>query len=426
MRIDSLVIKNFKGYSERTFEFAPSFNLLVGPNGVGKTSALDALAVTAGSWLLGVRGYDSRHFYPSDVRLAPRTYDGEFRFEEQYPIEIIATGQVLGSPCTWSRSLSRPKGRSTTGGALALRRLAASADKQVRDGEPVTLPLISYYGTGRLWLEPRHNAQVKNADKLAKKRELSRLEGYKNSVDPRLSVSDLVRWIARHSWISYQQGHETSVFRMVKKAILDCVEDAENLYFDPKRGEVVVVMKEHGPQPFSNLSDGQRTMLAMIGDIAQKATKLNPQFGDKVLQECPGVVLIDELDLHLHPRWQRHVIHDLKSTFPKIQFFATTHSPQIVGQALAQEVILLDTDSAVNPAQAYGMDTNWILKHLMGAESETSEMRDGVSQIRQWIEANELEKARKKLQELRSLIQGDRPDLAEAAAAIDRIERLRQ
>lgn len=344
MRINSLHIANFKGFAQREFSFAPHFNLIIGNNGTGKTSVLDALAVAMGSWLLGFRGFGARHILPGEVRLAARTYDGEIRFEEQYPVTVSASGEVLGGSLTWSRSLNRAKGRTTYGDAADIKFLASDADRLVRQGNTeLGLPLLSYYGTGRLWLEPRAESQVKGAEKLAGKKDLSRLDGYQHSIDPRLSVRDLVRWIARQSWISYQQGKESAVFRAVKQAILGCMEDAENLYFDPKRGEVVVVTKEQGAQPFANLSDGQRSMLAMVGDMAQKAAKLNPQFGDKVLEETPGVVLIDELDLHLHPRWQRRIIEDLRRTFPKIQFIATTHSPFLI-QTLryGEELIMLD------------------------------------------------------------------------------------
>jgi len=346
MRIDCLYLKNFKGFEEREFTFTPQFNLLVGVNGTGKTSVLDALAVAAGSWFLGLRGYDSRHIFSDEARLAAHTFHGEIRFEQQFPVVVRATGEVAETHLTWERTLTSRTGQTTTHGASKVKKIAASFDNHVQHGAGVELPLISYYGTGRLWLEPRRgksDVQVKNPEKLAAQSQLSRLAAYRTSVDPRLSVRDLMRWIARQSWISFQQGREPAVFQAVKTALISCVEGAENLYFDPRRGEVIVVMADQGAQPFVNLSDGQRSMLALAGDIAQKAAKLNPQFGDKVLEETSGVVLIDELDLHLHPRWQRRVIEDLRRTFPKLQFICTTHSPFLI-QSLrsGEELVMLE------------------------------------------------------------------------------------
>jgi predicted ATP-binding protein involved in virulence len=368
MRIDRLYLKNFKGFAEREFTFTPQFNLLVGVNGTGKTTVLDGLSVAAGSWFLGLRGYDSRHILPNEVRLAAHSFDGEIRFEQQFPVIVRAHGQVGDEDLMpWERTLSSRAGRTTTQGANQVKKIGASFDRHVQEGAGLELPLISYYGTGRLWLEPRQakqDAQVKNPEKLAAKTQLSRLSAYRTSVDPRLSVRDLMRWIARQSWIAYQQGRESALFQAVKGALIRCVEGAENLYFDPQRGEVVVVIAGQGAQPFVNLSDGQRSMLALVGDIAQKAAKLNPQFGDQVLEQTSGVVLVDELDLHLHPRWQRRVIEDLRRTFPKIQFICTTHSPFLI-QSLrsGEELILLEGQPT---AQLGNLTLEEIARGVMG------------------------------------------------------------
>lgn len=352
MRIDRLNIHNFKGFPSREFTFHPEFNLIVGTNGTGKTTALDALAVAVGSWFLGVRGADTRHIRPSEVMLSDFTHEYDdsvggrhtsVQWEQIFPCEVAAHGQVQGRDVRWTRSLNSLSGRTTYGDAVEIKRLATEADAAIRKGQDILLPLISYYGTGRLWQEPREAFQVSDPMKVASKEEQSRLSGYWNSVDPRLSVSQLTRWIARQSWVTYQQqNREAPVFTVVKQAIINCVEDAQNLYFDAALGEVVVEFSS-GTRPFSNLSDGQRCMLAMVGDIAQKAAKLNPQLGGKVLEDTPGVVLVDELDLHLHPRWQQKVVEDLRSTFPKIQFICTTHSPFLI-QSLrsGEELIMLD------------------------------------------------------------------------------------
>ena len=338
MRINRLIVKNFKGFDSKEFSFHPEFNLIVGMNGTGKTSLLDALAVAIGSWLLGIRDTDTRHIRSSDVML--RYFE---QWERIYPCEITAYGIVSQQNITWSRSLNASKGRTTYGNAYAIKDLATRADEAIRNGHFIDLPLISYYGICRLCQEPKESFEVSEPLKIADKEGQSRVNGYHNSVDPRMSVNQLTRWIALQSWIAYQDNnHATPVFSVVREALVACIEDVHDLYFDAKTGEVIVAFS-HGRQPFSNLSDGQRCMLAMVGDIAQKAAKLNPHLGNKVLQEIEGVVLIDELDLHLHPRWQRRVIEDLRRVFPKIQFICTTHSPFLI-QSLrsGDELLMLD------------------------------------------------------------------------------------
>lgn len=352
MRIDRLLLKNFKGFESKEFSFHPEFNLIVGRNGSGKTSALDALSIAVGSWLLGIRGAETRPIRANEVRLADYEHEEldengqkhvSVQWERFYPCEITAHGLVQERQISWIRALNAPNGRTTYVNASNIKQLAGKADQAVRQGHDAMLPLVSYYGTGRLWQEPRESFTVADPMKVASKDEQSRLSGYWNSVDPRLSVSQLTRWIARQSWIAYQQQNRFSpVFNAVKEALISCVEDARDLYFDASLGEVVVAFSKD-TQPFSNLSDGQRCMLAMVGDIAQKAAKLNPQLGGKVLKETQGVVLVDELDLHIHPRWQRSLIEDLRRAFPKIQFICTTHSPFLI-QSLrsGEELVMLD------------------------------------------------------------------------------------
>lgn len=344
MRIDQLRVENFKGFTKREVTFHPEFNLVVGENGAGKTSVLDALAVAAGSWFLGLRGYDSRHIRPEDVRLAGHESEATVTWEQQFPCIVEARGSAREQRLAWRRTIDGPGGRTTYREAREIKSLAEQTEHAVRDGEKIVLPLISYYGTGRLWDVPREQSKVREPAKGGPKTQRSRLEGYRNSVDPRLSVSALVEWIAQQSWLAFQQGgRETSTFAAVREALVRNVQGARQLAFDVRLGEVIVRFDGGTEQPFMNLSDGQRCMLALVGDMAQKAASLNPHLGEQVLAETPGLVLIDELDLHLHPTWQRHVIEDLRTTFPRIQFICTTHSPFLI-QSLrsGDELVMLD------------------------------------------------------------------------------------
>ena len=306
MRVDHLTMNNFKGFKRYEVSLHPQFNLIVGENGAGKTSILEALSVVAGSWFLGLRGYDTRHIRHEDVRLDSLLSDTGVNWERQFPCVVGASGEILDEHLTWSRALNSPSGRTTYTDARNIKELAARSDTKVRDteGEPLVLPLISYYSTERLSNVPRELARVRGPEKIKGKAALSRLEAYRNSVDPRLSVSELVEWIARESWRAYQRGTSTPTFQVAREALLRNLDGALDLFFDAEFGEVIVEFRDTGRQPFTNLSDGQRCMLALIGDLARKAATLNPHLGERALTETPGVVLIDELDLHLHPKWQ--------------------------------------------------------------------------------------------------------------------------
>jgi predicted ATP-binding protein involved in virulence len=212
---------------------------------------------------------------------------------------------------------------------------------------------------------------------------------------------------------------------VVRNAIIGCLDGVRELYFDFDYGEVIVKGDSFW-QPFSNLSDGLGCMLATVGDIAMKAAMLNPHLGADVLKETPGVALIDELDLHLHPKWQRHVIEDLRRTFPKIQFFATTHSPQIVGETQPESLILLRNERgriiSDKGRQAYGLDSNYVLEFIMDAPSRSIPASEALDSVEEALEDGRLDDARKALDELRSLLHGEAPDVVRLEATINTLE----
>lgn len=391
MRIDRLRVKNFKGFDDDTFEFPRSmdmspggngsFHLIIGQNGTGKTSILDALAVAAGSWFLGVRGNDSRHIQTADVRVKVIHYRDTARIEQQLPVLVEADGIVLGETIHWERELRAR--RTTTVGAKTIKTLAEHAIQLMQQGETTTLPVISYFGTGRLWLEPKDTHPAVDNDRQQPESRSpqdfavddaandlstefdSRLAGYRYSIDPRSSPRNLLRWLKFEQQLAVQDGRESTQFQVVKKAIEQSVEGCKHIEYHLRLGLLLDI--EGQPRlPFRALSDGQRNMIAMIGDLAFKAAQLNPHLGNDVLSQTPGVVLIDELDLHLHPRWQRHVVEDLRRLFPEIQFICTTHSPFIVQTLRTGELIPLDAQPI---PETDNLGVEEIARGLMGVES---------------------------------------------------------
>lgn len=352
MLLTKIKVENFKCFDSREFLLHDQFNLIVGMNGTGKTSLLDACSVAIGSFLLGIDGTDSRHVRPHEVKynrvaLSDNNADSEdlkrYSWERQFPCSISAFGTLHGNQFSWRRALNIEGGRTTYGEAVAIKDAAKIIAKKAKDGEAVDLPVISYYGTGRLWDEPRENFRVKSPRSASGGRKKSRLDGYKTSVDPRLSVAQLTSWIANESWVAFQNGLKQTVeLEVLFGAILGCIDGATDIYFDAAAEEVIVEIDGRA-QPFSNISDGQRCMMALVGDIAKKAITLNPHLKKQALAQSKGVILIDELDLHLHPRWQRRLIENLRSVFPSIQFICTTHSPFLI-QSLrdGEELLMLE------------------------------------------------------------------------------------
>ena len=228
----------------------------------------------------------------------------------------------------------------------------------------------------------------------------------------------------------YRPGYEA-----VRRAILDCLPDADELWFDVDYKDLVCSINGQA-QPLSNLSDGQRMLLAMVADLAIKAVTLNayllpPDTSGteerllRVLKETPGVVLIDELDLHLHPSWQRRVAADLKRTFPSIQFIATSHSPQIIGELKREEIRLLKDDRVELPPVARGADSNWILDHVMeNSASENLTARQLKDEAEEALAEGDLSTAHKKLEAFRDLLDGETGDLIRLESSLATLEAL--
>jgi predicted ATP-binding protein involved in virulence len=439
MRIDRLSIKNFKGFESREFSFHPNFNLVVGENGSGKTSTLDALAVATGSWFLGLRGYDSRNIREEDVRIITTFEERRFEIRPQFPVEINAFGLVGASwHMRWKRTLEGKGGRTTRTSASVLKKYVENLAGKVMEGGSVLLPAFSYYGAGRLWLEPK-DMQSKDTPKKGNNTRppqefadeasdddatffASRFVGYRYSVDPRCSPRDLLHWMQFQRRIELDEEKESAPFRLVLEAIQSCL-PVMGLRYSIRHGTLVADLDGRRLIPFSTLSDGYRNMIAMIGDLAYKCAVLNPHLEASALQETPGIVLIDELDLHLHPRWQRRVIEDLRRTFPKIQFICTTHSPQLIGQAKADEIIVLDApESSPHPGQSFGMDSNWVLRHIMGSDDRDASVAAKLDELFAHIEEAQFEEAREAVKALRAEI-GEHPELVEAEALIGRYSR---
>jgi len=149
--------------------------------------------------MLGVPEAESRPIHAEEIRECLQEYPGgEVRFEKPFPARIDASGFAMDQSLAWSRSL-RVGGRTTHKEAGSIKKLAAETVSRVTKGSVEDLPLLSYYGTGRLWLEPRENSQIKDSKSLLSQARISRLDGYKNRFDPRLSVRELVRWFAQRA-----------------------------------------------------------------------------------------------------------------------------------------------------------------------------------------------------------------------------------
>lgn len=378
MRIDKIRIKNFKGFEEEIFLLNSHFTVFIGDNAKGKTSVLDALAVAAGSFLRGidVAKLESRSIDKSEIRVL--TKDGQPL--PQIPVEIHAFGYVNGKVIDegWLRTVDKisPKKTNTTYvKAKNIEKVAEDMLKLSRSGKSVIFPVIAYHGTGRLWAEH----EEKKAE--YKKTGEGVSQAYINCLSPKSSSKEFLSWYKTYEdeIRKFDQDSDKLLLKTFNNTIISMIPDnhwldmAYSFAAEDLTGIFVTPSGKKEKLQFRQLSDGYRNIIGMVADIAYRCIKLNPHLGEKAVKDTPGIVLIDELDLHLHPNWQRRIVNDLKKAFPKIQFIATTHSPFIVQSLKSDEIWNLDKLMDVAPDE---LKIDTVATEIMGISSPYSETNE--------------------------------------------------
>lgn len=332
MRINTLRVENFRCFDKRVWTFAPGFNVLIGDNGAGKTALLDALAVGVGTFFLGIDDAVSPMIQDDDVRLSYR--ETEFsedgfavppRFEEQFPVNISCDGLIEGKSYNWSRTRLSGKGQTRWAGAKDIKQVGSNLQEQVRRNENVTLPLIAYYTIRRRW-----NTDKEDITEIVSPG--SRLHGYVHSIRAERNAPFIYRWFKTMELARMQLERDLVPVNVVVKAVYGCMpqDAARVLEYDILLGELMAVDNLAKRYRLRLLSEGQRNIISLVMDLSYRATTLNPHLGVEATQQTPGVVLIDEIDLHLHPKWQREIVGSLRRAFPLVQFIVTTHSPIVL------------------------------------------------------------------------------------------------
>ena len=426
MRLQSIKLFNLRCFEELELELHPQLTLIVGRNGAGKSSILDGIAVALGGWLSGFKSIKEDHYIQKTwPRLVKSEVDGIAIEQPTYPVRVEARGSVSGSDVFWARELRSEGGRTTSGELDQLRNFSLRAEANL--SSDTALPLVAYYGTGRLWVQKRDRSSEHGK---------SRLDGYRAALEAASDQKGFAAWMARLERDRIQRiarAHEegssidairTPLLDAVADAACNCLEGAKRFYYSANHEELRVDFVDGLSIPFADLSDGQRNVIALAADLAWRATQLNPQFGHDAPAKAVGVVLIDEVELHLHPAWQRRVLDDLTTTFPGLQFVVATHSPQVMSSAPPGSIRLLDKDHRAHGVSARGKTTNVILEDLMGVAARPVKESRALDELGGLIEDGMLEDARLLLRSLSDGPPGaSDPDVVAAAWELDMAER---
>lgn len=150
-------------------------------------------------------------------------------------------------------------------------------------------------------------------------KENSRIQGYQNCINPLSNVKQYIKWIADMRRYELDEEVVSSELRTLYKTIETFLGDNSKVRYKLKEKQLVVTLPNGISLPFDNLSDGYKNAIGIVADTAYRMLKLNPWLKENAVKETPGILLIDEIDLHLHPSWQKHILNDMKKTFPNMQ-----------------------------------------------------------------------------------------------------------
>ena len=347
-RINKLYLKDYRlfGSTSQTITFSEDRNvtIIVGNNGSGKSSILDAISAVISAFTSNFPGQSIKQFSDYDVHIT----------EEERMGDYLYVGAQFSTTYNGDIEIQRYRQGRTKSPEGVLRGVRSYAELlmgKINDNEPCNLPIVAYYGTGR--------GQIKAPERRRDfKKVFTRWDAYSGALEANANFKQFIQWFDLME-DSERRERETLRDWDFKNKSLETVRRALSLFVGDKftnpRMElhpmrfVMDELLENGDKRqirIEQMSDGYKIITAMVADIASRMAEANPEMEDPLLSN--GIVLIDEIDLHLHPKWQRTIVGRLTETFPNIQFIVSTHSPIIISGALDNAEMIILSGEQVN------------------------------------------------------------------------------
>ncbi|MDB9411974.1 AAA family ATPase [Microcystis aeruginosa] len=422
MKIKYIKLVNYRGAVSLNIDFHRQFNVFIGVNGAGKSTILDSLAIIL-SWLvnrLKNTNASGRKISETEINNGQGTAI----------IEI--TGLTEDSQeITWKIVKTRTGYIHAGEGSnfSQLNEYTQQIQRQITEHQgEINLPLFVYYSVNRAVLDIPLKIKTKH--------QFDSLSAYENALTSGSDFRTFFEWFReREDLENENRKYQYDLIKpegfcfpdpqleAVRETIKRFLPDFTNLIVrrNPLRMEVT---KKNEIVTVNQLSDGEKCLIAMLGDLARRMAIANPQNPDPLTGT--GIIIIDEIDLHLHPQWQRFVVPKLLEVFPNCQFFISTHSPNIITHVQPESLHFMEqTEMGIkfHPVQeSYGKNVDLILEDLMGLETtRPKEIAEALKDIYEQISQNQLEAAKNKINYLRAKIQDD-PELIKAEVIIRRKE----
>lgn len=388
MRIKDINIVNFKGFQNETVVFNGNLTVVIGNNTAGKTTLLKAIQVGLGAYLQSLKQLPGgapyrRNFSSLDKFMR---FDEELRDyipnEEKPRITVNADFPITQALCDncpkvsfipvhWYREFA---GNYTTHTRACAGELIDAVHQmeslRYDEKQESVYPLVLAFGAKRT-----SDSQAKSTSNV--KERASRIEkAYKFALHDKVDFEGAMEWLKHYD----KDIKDKKEFEGTREAFFEALQTAipalSEIDFDEGEIEAVVTVTGHTPSRhhFSYMSDGLQSMINIVSEIAHRCIELNGCLGHNAVKMTPGVVMIDEIDLYLHPHWQKHVLQDLTKAFPMIQFIVSTHSPFIV-QSLQEGQLVSFDDNVLTSGEPFREGLEDITSERMGLQQDIRSKR---------------------------------------------------
>lgn len=378
MRLQELSLINYKIFTEQEFVLNGKSTIIFGVNGTGKSTVLSAVNYLNRVWINRLNLAQGKAFMSfSDEMISI----GKSELYIQGQLELDGITYPL---LRYHEKTKRNQRKNLLSYHRAnYAKFIEKFEHSYLDIHTAPMPIFVNYGTNRSVLDI--------PDRIRKKHDFDKLSALERAIENELDFRTFFEWYRdqeANEVIEAREHNELTyadpLLKSVRCAIEAMIGNVSNLRI--RRNPVRMVVDKSGKEiRVDLLSDGEKCTLALFGDLARRLALANPGMENPL--EGEGIVLIDEIELHMHPLWQRKVLHVLRNTFPKIQFIITTHSPQILGEADDRYNIFVLSElenggCEVNSIKRMdGYDSNLILEKYMNTDSKNAVVKDIIEQI---------------------------------------------
>ena len=453
MRVKRLQMQSFRGIGDLTLNFDETEpTVFIGINGVGKSSILDCLAILLSNIIKEIvypeledlNQFSSRTPRLPTTRIIRSGYSEEKNYQKPTPgqpeienrffdINDVKNGcqetnniiDIIINSDELTFSLSSEKSNYQDEINNKTKNYFREIHNQLKYDSNPSIPLAVYYSVSRAVIDiDLEIVDINNFTQIDAYDEV--LKGIKISFHRFFQWFRSLEDLENENRIDNSQ-YEDHQLEAVRQAISSLIPNFTKLRV--RRSPLRMTLQKDGEELIVNqLSDGEKCLLAMVGDLARRLAIANPGLENPL--DGFGVVLIDEIELHLHPKWQREIIPALTRTFPNCQFIVTTHSPQVISQVKPQGIYILEKIEngiiAKRPESSYGRDSNQILEDLMDVPERPQEIKQDLLKLFRLIDAGDLEGAKELRGELAEKIGEDEAQFVKADILIRRKGSLRK